>query len=101
MVVVVIKAPIFSTTTMAVGTPANSSDDPSEAMAVDDDTPSTTKAGELVDENSKRQEEAQLLNSLVDPSLRADKGANVSGLYELVGIVSHKGASADGGHYVG
>ncbi|SCZ99769.1 BZ3501_MvSof-1269-A2-R1_Chr12-2g03471 [Microbotryum saponariae] len=96
-----IEAPMPSTTTAAVAAPANPSDDPPEAMAVDDATPFTTKAGELVDETSKRHEEAQLLNSLVDPSLKADKGANVSGLYELVGIVSHKGASADGGHYVG
>ncbi|SCV73153.1 BQ2448_7078 [Microbotryum intermedium] len=93
-----IKAPTPSTT----AAPANPSDDPPEAMAVDEAaSSSTTKAGELVDEKSKRLEEAQLLNLLVDPALKADTGANVSGLYELVGVVSHKGASADGGHYVG
>ncbi|GAA6006041.1 ubiquitin-specific protease UBP6 [Rhodotorula paludigena] len=76
----------------------NPNDDPPEEMAIDQ-PPST--AGELPDEDLKRQEELATLMSLVHPDLEADKGANVSGLYELAGIVSHKGASADGGHYVG
>ncbi|KAK9479466.1 hypothetical protein V1514DRAFT_327988 [Lipomyces japonicus] len=42
--------------------------------------------------------EAEAL-AAVDPALRADVGANVSGLYELVGVVSHQGKSADSGHY--
>lgn len=44
-----------------------------------------------------RRKEQEELESLVDPELRKDVGANTTGLYELVGIVSHKGASADGG----
>jgi ubiquitin carboxyl-terminal hydrolase 14 len=28
-----------------------------------------------------------------------DEGSNKSGLYELRGVVTHKGASADSGHY--
>ena len=39
------------------------------------------------------------LNSLIDPSLRNDDGANQSGLYDLRGVVTHQGASADSGHY--
>ncbi|KAG6002396.1 hypothetical protein E4U21_003127 [Claviceps maximensis] len=39
------------------------------------------------------------LNSLIDPALRNDDGANQSGLYELRGVVTHQGASADSGHY--
>lgn len=39
------------------------------------------------------------LNSLINPSLRDDDGANQSGLYELRGVVTHQGASADSGHY--
>lgn len=66
-----------------------------EAMAVDE--PVKALDGELVDEPTKRNEEAQLLRSLVAEDLAADVGANVSGLYELVAIVTHKGASADGG----
>lgn len=70
----------------------NPTDDPPEPMLVD-----SSVDGELPDENSKRQEELATLMSLVHPELEQDKGANVSGLYELVGIVTHKGASADGG----
>ncbi|KAI8627069.1 ubiquitin carboxyl-terminal hydrolase-like protein [Xylariaceae sp. FL1651] len=39
------------------------------------------------------------LNSLIDPNLAKDDGANQSGLYELRGVVTHQGASADSGHY--
>jgi len=69
--------------------------DPPEEMAVD--APVGEAAGELPDEETKRHEELATLLSLVHPDVEADKGANVSGLYELAGIVSHKGASADGG----
>lgn len=74
---------------------AADTDDPPEAMLVD--TPAGEVAGELPDEATKREEELAILTSLVDSDLEKDKGSNVSGLYELVGIVSHKGASADGG----
>ncbi|KAK0390676.1 hypothetical protein NLU13_0180 [Sarocladium strictum] len=39
------------------------------------------------------------LYALISPSLRDDDGANQSGLYELRGVVTHQGASADSGHY--
>lgn len=39
------------------------------------------------------------LNALINPGLRSDDGANQSGLYELRGVVTHQGASADSGHY--
>lgn len=39
------------------------------------------------------------LNALIDPELRKDPGANQSGIYELRGVVTHQGASADSGHY--
>jgi ubiquitin carboxyl-terminal hydrolase 14 len=39
------------------------------------------------------------LHALIDPELEKDDGANKSGLYELRGIVTHQGASADSGHY--
>lgn len=35
----------------------------------------------------------------VSPALLADRGANQTGLYELRGVVTHAGASADSGHY--
>lgn len=39
------------------------------------------------------------LLALVDPKLGADDGANQTGLYELRGVITHQGASADSGHY--
>ncbi|KAK3364428.1 hypothetical protein B0T25DRAFT_530153 [Lasiosphaeria hispida] len=39
------------------------------------------------------------LYALIDPELRKDEGASQSGLYELRGVVTHQGASADSGHY--
>ena len=39
------------------------------------------------------------LYALINPELAADEGSNKSGLYELRGVVTHQGASADSGHY--
>ncbi|MCJ1353589.1 MAG: deubiquitinating enzyme [Icmadophila ericetorum] len=39
------------------------------------------------------------LYALIDPELAKDEGANKSGVYELRGVVTHQGASADSGHY--
>ena len=39
------------------------------------------------------------LFALIDPELAKDEGSNKSGLYELRGVVTHQGASADSGHY--
>ncbi len=39
------------------------------------------------------------LHALIDPELLKDDGANQSGLYDLRGVVTHQGASADSGHY--
>ncbi|EGG01722.1 ubiquitin C-terminal hydrolase [Melampsora larici-populina 98AG31] len=52
------------------------------------------------DEGTLRETERALLHSLVDPDLIKDVGSNVTGQYELCGIVTHKGISADGGHYL-
>ncbi|KAL5118214.1 deubiquitinating enzyme [Pleosporales sp. CAS-2024a] len=37
--------------------------------------------------------------ALVDPKYGTDVGANQTGLYELRGVITHQGASADSGHY--
>lgn len=85
------------------GTAAGSSSDamvvdaPAGVGAGEGKKPVAVLEGELVDEPSKRLEEAQLLRSLVDPGLAGDAGANCTGMYELSAIVTHKGASADGG----
>ncbi|KAF7507213.1 hypothetical protein GJ744_010771 [Endocarpon pusillum] len=39
------------------------------------------------------------LYAAIDPDLAADEGSNRSGLYELRGVITHQGASADSGHY--
>ncbi|KAF4549866.1 Ubiquitin carboxyl-terminal hydrolase-like protein 16 [Elsinoe fawcettii] len=39
------------------------------------------------------------LLAAVDPKLAADEAANQTGLYELCGVVTHQGGSADSGHY--
>jgi ubiquitin carboxyl-terminal hydrolase 14 len=39
------------------------------------------------------------LYSLIDHQLAADEGSNMSGLYDLRAVITHKGPSADSGHY--
>jgi ubiquitin carboxyl-terminal hydrolase 14 len=39
------------------------------------------------------------LLALVDDKMKADVGSNQTGLYELRGVITHQGASADSGHY--
>ncbi|KDQ16979.1 hypothetical protein BOTBODRAFT_106145 [Botryobasidium botryosum FD-172 SS1] len=70
--------------------------------------PRTNAAGELElvpgvleDENVIRAREEKTLSALVDPEIAEDTGASLHGLYELCGVVTHKGASADSGHYIG
>ncbi|KAG0637547.1 ubiquitin carboxyl-terminal hydrolase [Tuber brumale] len=41
----------------------------------------------------------QELKDKLDPGLAQDEGCNPSGLYELMGVITHQGASADSGHY--
>lgn len=75
----------------------------STVMAVDDEPSKPEEAvylGTPEEETAKRAEEKALLEGLVDPGLKDDVGANTSGLYELCAVVTHKGASADSGHYM-
>ncbi|KAF9884759.1 deubiquitinating enzyme [Aspergillus nanangensis] len=39
------------------------------------------------------------LDELLGPKNSSDNGTNQSGLYELRGVITHQGASADSGHY--
>ncbi|KAF7297278.1 Ubiquitin carboxyl-terminal hydrolase [Mycena indigotica] len=59
------------------------------------------QGGDLEAESAYRARELTELEGLIDASLKSDVGANVTGLYDLVGIVTHKGAAADAGHYIG
>lgn len=39
------------------------------------------------------------VDSLLTPEMKADIGSNNCGLYDLIGVLTHSGASADSGHY--
>lgn len=49
--------------------------------------------------DEKKKEYREMLDKVTDASLKSDAGANTSGLYELQAVVTHRGASADSGHY--
>lgn len=83
----------------AAPAPAASS---STDVEMTDAAPATaTAGGELEPEEVYREKEAKELEALVHPDLKKDLGASNSGLYDLVAIITHKGAFADGGHYIG
>lgn len=48
------------------------------------------QAGDLPDEKEARAKEAAELNALVDPTVKEDVGANVTGMYELCGTRSRE-----------
>lgn len=52
------------------------------------------------EELAERAKERQQIQASIHPDLLADVGCNPSALYELVGVVTHKGAAADAGHYI-
>ncbi len=54
---------------------------------------------EVIQEDKRSQREImQALN--VDKALADDVGANVSGQYDLVAVLTHVGRSTDSGHYI-
>ncbi|GAC98710.1 ubiquitin C-terminal hydrolase [Pseudozyma hubeiensis SY62] len=52
------------------------------------------------EELAERAKERKQIQESVHPDLALDTGCNASALYELVGVVTHKGAAADAGHYI-
>jgi len=66
-----------------------------------DSADGSVKKDETEKELAARKAEEEELQKLVDTDLKADVGASLTGLYELVALVTHKGASADSGHYIG
>jgi len=80
---------------------ASTSTAPAPEASTSTEEPKVLQPGDLPDEKTARAKESEELHALVDPSLRDDLGANVTGMYELCAIVTHKGPSADGGHYIG
>lgn len=72
------------------------------------DGPSTQTEGEetyKTDAEIEAEQETRILTAkkdllaAVDSQLATDKTANQTGLYELRGVITHQGASADSGHY--
>ncbi|KAK9248674.1 hypothetical protein V1506DRAFT_528577 [Lipomyces tetrasporus] len=60
----------------------------------------STGTGATVEKNEDQIAKLQAeVEAAVDPGLKADEGSSVTGLYELIGVISHQGKSADSGHY--
>lgn len=78
----------------------------SEAMASTSTTETPAASAQLgvaltdEEELTLREKERREADAAINEELRKDTGCNSSGLYELVGIVTHKGAAADAGHYI-
>jgi len=95
--------------TMAdVSAPAVSATSTVTAAAAGDDTAAAAATGavtnaqpELEEESVYVERERKEIMDLVDADVRKDDGASISALYDLFGIVTHKGAGADSGHYIG
>ncbi|KAH9062633.1 hypothetical protein EDB83DRAFT_845612 [Lactarius deliciosus] len=69
-------------------------------MEADGPGPEEPVGGELRPEEWYREQEKAELEALVDPSIKGDIGASQTGVYDLVAIITHKGAAADSGHYI-
>ncbi|KAH9911483.1 cysteine proteinase [Epithele typhae] len=85
---------------------ASSSAEPATTTTADGTTAETDKGkavagAELDEESVYREKEGKELEALIYPDVKADVGASMTGQYELVAIVTHKGAEADAGHYIG
>ncbi|KAH9920848.1 cysteine proteinase [Epithele typhae] len=85
---------------------ASSSAEPATTTTADGTTAETDKGkavagAELEEESVYREKEGKELEALIYPDVKADVGASMTGQYELVAIVTHKGAEADAGHYIG
>jgi ubiquitin carboxyl-terminal hydrolase 14 len=81
-------------------TEANAEVPGSGDVAMIEPEPEQSAGGELRPEEWYREQEKAELEALVDPSIKGDIGANQTGLYDLVAIITHKGAAADSGHYI-
>lgn len=69
-------------------TAGSSSGATAQPAASDESKGKEVAGGELLDEPVYREKEQKELEALIDPSLKADTGSSVSGLYDLVGELS-------------
>ncbi|KAI0673157.1 cysteine proteinase [Trametes maxima] len=74
---------------------------PTDPPAEAEDKGKAVAGAELEEESVYREREGKELEALLHPDVKADIGASTTGQYELVAIVTHKGAEADAGHYIG
>ena len=110
--------------TSQTAAPPDSTSTAEEAVMDIDKKPE--EGGDIENESVYRKKELEELEGLISPDVKADVGASPTGLYELVGtcqpshsfststysiirapydewiaIITHKGAAADAGHYIG
>lgn len=64
-----------------------------------DNTSSENKEGSIDEDSDKVKTIRQSVREALDPELANDPTCNPTGLYEATAIISHKGMSADTGHY--
>lgn len=67
-----------------------------------DEGVSSTEITQKMDSMGAQTEKTDLqkeVDSLLTEEMKQDVGANYSGLYDLIGVLTHSGASADSGHY--
>jgi len=83
------------------GTEANAVAEGSGDVEMSEPAVEQSAAGaELQPEEWYREREKTELEALIDPSIKADIGASLTGLYDLAAIITHKGAAANSGHYI-
>lgn len=71
-----------------------------QAVPADNKDSKTGKAiGQSNEAKASLCNEAEELPKRVDPGMDEDQGYNIGGLYELMGVITHQGKSADSGHY--
>lgn len=71
----------------------------SKAAEAKEEAEKTAAAIKVAADDANAPDWEQELKDKLDPGLAADDGCNPSGLYELMGVITHQGASADSGHY--
>lgn len=71
----------------------------SQTAAQDEEKEKSEAEARLREEEDNLPDWEQELKDKLDADLAQDEGCNSSGLYELMGVITHQGAGADSGHY--
>ena len=97
-------SPVLLQTPVPAGSEPLTADEAAAALAgsgVDTKGKGREDGAALEPESVYRARELEQLQAVIPAEVRDDVGSSTTGLYELVGIVTHKGASANSGHYIG